>query len=222
MNNNNNEKKIQLNQNNASKMDNEKDTLAIAAFVKAQRAFGAALKTASNPHFKSRYADLSACVEAVIEGLNNNGLALLQFTHPSESGVAVETVLLHEGGGKISGGILHVPASKQDAQGYGSALTYARRYSLMATCGIAPEDDDGNAASRRAPQPQRDVAALIQGAISLQHLQTVWQGLSYSERSTFTAAKDKRKAELTAPAPAETAPVERDKTIDPKTGEYTW
>jgi hypothetical protein len=94
----------------------------------------------------------------------------------------------------------------------------------MATCGIAPEDDDGNAASRRAPQPQpqRDVAAMIGAAISLQHLQTVWQGLSYSERTTFTAAKDKRKAELTAPAPAETAPVEREKTVDPKTGEYTW
>jgi hypothetical protein len=57
-------------------------------------------------------------------------------------------VFIHESGEQISAGKLHVPASKQDAQGYGSALTYARRYALMAACGIAPEDDDGNAATR--------------------------------------------------------------------------
>jgi hypothetical protein len=120
-----------------------------AAFVKAQKEFGPALKTATNPHFKSRYADLSACVEAVIDALNNNGIALMQTTHPDDSGVTVETVLIHESGEMIKNGPLHVPASKQDPQGYGSALTYARRYSLMAACGIAPEDDDGNAASKQ-------------------------------------------------------------------------
>jgi hypothetical protein len=52
----------------------------------------------------------------------------------------------------VSGGKLHVPATKQDAQGYGSAMTYARRYSLQAACGIAPEDDDGNQATKTAPQ----------------------------------------------------------------------
>jgi hypothetical protein len=206
---------------------NNEDTLASAAFVRAQKAFGAALKTSTNPHFKNRYADLSACVEAVIVGLNSNGLALMQVTHPSENGVAIETVLLHESGGKITGGILHVPASKQDAQGYGSALTYARRYSLMATCGIAPEDDDGNAASRRAPQPQRvSVAEMITGASTLQQLQGVWKQLTIDERATASAAKDKRKAELTpAPdlvLPVEPSPVVREQTIDPKTGEYTW
>jgi hypothetical protein len=206
---------------------NEHENQAIAAFVRAQKAFGSALKTSANPHYKSRYADLASCVEAVIEGLNANGLALMQITHPSESGVAVETVLLHESGGKITGGILHVPASKQDAQGYGSALTYARRYSLMATCGIAPEDDDGNAASRRAPQPQRvSVAEMIAGASTLQQLQAAWKQLTPDERASATAAKDKRKAELTpAPdlvLPVEPAHVEREQTIDPKTGEYTW
>jgi hypothetical protein len=121
---------------------------ASAAFVRAQAGFGAALKTSTNPHFRSRYADLSACVEAVIDSLHKNGFALMQKTHECESGVAVETILMHESGEQISGGILRVPASKQDPQGYGSALTYARRYSLMAVCGIAPEDDDGNAASK--------------------------------------------------------------------------
>lgn len=126
-----------------------------SALVKAQKGFGAALKTSSNPHFKSRYADLAACVEAVIDSLNDNGVALIQQTHECDSGVIVETMFIHESGETFSAGKLHVPASKQDAQGYGSALTYARRYSLMAACGIAPEDDDGNAATaapgKRAP-----------------------------------------------------------------------
>lgn len=124
-----------------------------AALVKAQKEFGPALKTNSNLHYKSRYADLSACVEAVLDGLNNNGIMLLQGTHPCEDGVIVETLFIHESGEQISAGKLHVPAAKQDPQGYGSALTYARRYSLMAACGIAPEDDDGNAASKKPAKP---------------------------------------------------------------------
>ncbi len=116
-----------------------------AAFVKAQKAFGPALKTSTNPHFKSKYADLSNVVEAVIDALHTNGIALMQHCHESDTGVIVETVFVHESGEQMSSGKLHVPAAKHDPQGYGSALTYARRYSLMAACGVAPEDDDGNA-----------------------------------------------------------------------------
>ena len=122
-----------------------------SALVKAQKGFAPALKSSSNPHFKSKYADLAACVEAVVDSLNANGIALIQKQHPSEGGVCVETVFVHESGEVFSAGLLTVPASKQDPQGYGSALTYARRYSLMAACGIAPEDDDGNAASKTPP-----------------------------------------------------------------------
>lgn len=127
------------------------------AFIAAQQQFGPALKSSTNPHFRSRYADLSACVEAVIDALNDNGLGLVQITHPCESGVSVETILVHETGQTMSSGILNLPASKQDAQGYGSALTYARRYSLMAICGIAPEDDDGNKASRFVEIKAKDI-----------------------------------------------------------------
>jgi hypothetical protein len=130
------------------------------ALVKAQKAFGPALKTATNPHFKSRYADLSACVEAVMDGLNNNGIALVQQLHEAEHGVTVETVFIHESGEMLNCGKLFVPATKQDAQGFGSALTYARRYSLMAACGIAPEDDDGNASSRPKEKPALDAKRL--------------------------------------------------------------
>jgi len=119
-----------------------------SALVKAQKEFGPALKTSSNPHFKSRYADLAACVEAVVDALNANGIMLMQQNSECSDGVIVETVFIHESGETMSSGKLHVPASKHDPQGYGSALTYARRYSLMAACGIAPEDDDGNQAVR--------------------------------------------------------------------------
>lgn len=125
-----------------------KETTIYQAFIAAQKAFGPALKTSTNPHFRSRYADLSACVEAVIDALNDNGLGLIQVTHPCDDGVTVETILVHESGATMSSGLLHLPASKQDCQGYGSALSYGRRYSLMAICGIAPEDDDGNRASK--------------------------------------------------------------------------
>lgn len=118
------------------------------AFVAAQKEFAPALKNSTNPHFKSQYVDLAGCIEAVIDALNNHGIALVQKTHECENGVKVETIFLHESGESMSGGVLHVPADRQNSQGYGSALTYARRYSIMAATGIAPEDDDGNAASK--------------------------------------------------------------------------
>jgi len=121
------------------------------AFVKAQAAFAPALKQSLNPHFRSKYVDLAGVVEAVIDALNSNGIGLIQQTHECNDGVIVETLLLHESGETITGGKLHLPATKSDPQGFASALTYARRYSLMATCGIAPEDDDGNAASLPRP-----------------------------------------------------------------------
>jgi hypothetical protein len=73
----------------------------------------------------------------------------MQRTYESKDGVMVETVFVHESGEVMECGLLHVPAGKQDPQGYGSALTYARRYSLLAATGLAPEDDDGNSASRK-------------------------------------------------------------------------
>lgn len=123
------------------------------ALVKAQKEFGPALKTATNPHFRSKYANLSNCVEAVIDALNNNGIFLLQKNYDHQSGIMVETVFVHESGEMLECGCLYFPASKNDAQGFMSALTYGRRASLMAACGIAPEDDDGEAAVRNKLAP---------------------------------------------------------------------
>jgi hypothetical protein len=136
-----------------------------AAFIKAKQSFGLVLKDKNNPAFKgSKYADLAACLEAVDDACLANGIALYQETFEDATGVTVETVFLHESGESLRCGKLHVPASKQDPQGYGSALTYARRYSILTACGIAAEDDDGNAASQTASKPaaQRPAAAPAQ------------------------------------------------------------
>lgn len=178
-----------------------------AAFVRAQKAFGPALKSATNPHFRSRYADLSACIEAVIDALNDNGIALLQRTYECNDGVMVETVFVHESGEVIEGGMLHVPASKHDAQGYGSALTYARRYSLLAATGMAPEDDDGNAASK--PKSTVDQSAMadhlaaIEAATTEEELKAAYlpaykaAGNDANWQKKLIAAKDAKKASLT-------------------------
>lgn len=118
------------------------------AFVQAQKDFAPALTDSTNPHFRNKYVSLQGSIEAVIDSLNNNGIALIQKTHDCDTGVRVETIFIHTSGESMSGGIIHVPADKQTPQGYGSALTYARRYSLMSACGIAPEDDDGNMAEQ--------------------------------------------------------------------------
>ena len=143
-----------------------------SALVKAQKGFSPALKTHTNSHFRNRYADLATCVEAVIDALNDNGIALMQMTHECQDGVTVETVFVHTSGELLSAGKLHVPAAKHDAQGYGSALTYARRYSLMAACGIAPEDDDGNAASKPAPKPVPKVEPKVEATPEPKPVQT--------------------------------------------------
>jgi len=133
----------------------QQKTLGIAkAFVEAQKEFAPALKTSTNPHYRSKYADLSACIEAVIDALHNHGIALIQKTHDFENGVKVETIFMHESGEQISGGTFHVVPAKNDPHGYMGALTYARRGSLMAACGIAPEDDDGNTAAGPKTQAQ--------------------------------------------------------------------
>jgi len=136
------------------------------ALVKAKMAFGPALKQAVNPHLKSKYANLGACLDAVDDALLANGIVVYQETFDSPTGVTVETVFLHESGETLRCGKLYVPAAKQDPQGYGSALTYARRYSLQTACGIAPEDDDGHAASNQPAQHQKQGEAGSKQALS--------------------------------------------------------
>lgn len=130
---------------------NKSETISklAVALHKAQGQIKAAIKDATNPHFRSRYADLSSIVEAVKAPLLAEGIVFLQGIEDGENGVAVETMLLHTSGEWMSS-VLKIPASKQDAQGYGSAITYGRRYGLQSMCGVPAEDDDGNAATASA------------------------------------------------------------------------
>ena len=131
------------------------------AMAKAQSQIKTALKDSKNPHFKSSYADLTSVWDACREALTKNGFSVIQRTDFDAGGeVWLETMLLHSSGEHIASRYPLRPA-KQDPQGYGSAITYARRYCLAAIVGVvADEDDDGNAASQRngshAPPPQED------------------------------------------------------------------
>ena len=180
-----------------------------SAFVKAQKAFGPALKTSTNPHFRSKYADLSNCIEAVIDALNANGIGLMQRTYESKDGVMVETIFVHESGEVMECGLLHVPAAKQDPQGYGSALTYARRYSLLAATGLAPEDDDGNSASRRTEIKSTvnesqitDLMAAMDEVTTLKELQETYKAAykatngEQAWQTKVIAKKDAKKAQI--------------------------
>lgn len=133
-------------------MNTSESILKIApALLKAQRSMQAALKQASNPHFGSKFADLTSVIEVAQPALNDNGIVFLQPLSFHENRVCVTTILMHESGEWISD-VLEVPLSKQDAQGLGSATTYGRRYGLQAFIGIKAVDDDGNAASEPVQQ----------------------------------------------------------------------
>lgn len=134
--------------------DGERAPLA-KALVAAQKATEAVKKASTNDHFKAKYADLSVVVEAVVPALNNAGVAAIQSPDFDGEWVAITTMLLHEGGSSLSS-ILHLRPSKSDPQGVGSAITYGRRYALLAMTGAAPEDDDGDAAS--GPRQERPEA----------------------------------------------------------------
>ena len=131
-----------------------------SALVKAQAEIGVAIKDATNPHFRSKYADLASVVAAIKPAAAKHGLGYVQMFRESQNGVTVETIIVHESGETMPTGPLFVPASKQDAQGYGSAITYARRYSLQTAFGVPSDDDDGNAAAASAPKHSPMPAAL--------------------------------------------------------------
>jgi hypothetical protein len=142
-----------FNEYQESNMENINE-LATALSIAQSKMEGAA-KDKDNPFFKSKYADLASVTSAVRTGLNGTGLSYIQITHDCENGVAIETVILHASGQHKSCGIVRVPVAKTDAQGYGSAMTYARRFGLAMAFGVAPEDDDGNAATKAKPEPKK-------------------------------------------------------------------
>jgi hypothetical protein len=132
------------------------------ALAKAQAEMGKALKQSNNSHFKSKYADLGNVMDACLPALNAAGIAVIQPTGEDEHGRYVETVLIHGESGESLTCRVPLIVAKNDMQGYGSAVTYGRRYGLMAMAGIAPEDDDGNAAAKAAPKPEQKPAPMAE------------------------------------------------------------
>ncbi len=120
------------------------------ALSAAQAVMTGAKKDSENPHFRSKYSDLASVWDACREPLTRNGFCVIQpVTSMSTTSVTVTTMLAHKSGEWIACD-LTLTSDKATPQGIGSAITYARRYGLSAMAGIAPEDDDGNAASGRA------------------------------------------------------------------------
>lgn len=117
------------------------------ALVKAQSLIGDAKKNAQNPHLKNKYANLGSVWDAISPALETTKLAVIQLPSESDDGkLHLTTLLMHESGEYI-GDTLVMPLPKQDPQGYGSALTYGRRYGLCSLLGVVQDDDDGQAAT---------------------------------------------------------------------------
>lgn len=168
------------------------------ALSKAQGEILDASKGAENPYFKSKYADLAAVRSVIREPMAKHGLSLVQLPKTVDGGVEVQTMLLHSSGQYITSN-LFMPAAKNDAHGIGSAITYARRYSIMSIMSLATEDDDGNAAvdsvkrqpAKPAQSKTHDTAfayaagqkAAIEGTEALTHW---WNSLPEDTRKAMT------------------------------------
>jgi len=144
------------------------------ALCAAQAVIEGVKKGAINPHLNKKYADLASVWHAIREPLTANGLAIIQEPSSDGNKVRVTTTLVHSSGEFVRS-VLEVLADRTNAQGVGSAITYARRYSLSAIVGIAPEEDDGCAASNgvgdKKPLPRQEPQRVIPNLKSADQLQ---------------------------------------------------
>jgi hypothetical protein len=129
------------------------------ALVKAQLEMIAPKKGSVNPFFKNKYADLNDVLAAVVPALNSNGIVLLQPLVNIEGKNFVKTVLMHESGERFESLAEIFCKNTNDAQAYGSGVTYARRYSLSSICGIGSEDDDAQKAVQSKPMATAEILA---------------------------------------------------------------
>jgi len=177
------------------------------AIVKARQAMKGPKKGAENPGFKRegkplKYADLAACIEAADDAGGPQGLVTLQELTSDSAGVCVSTLIVHESGQWVKFEPLFIPANKQDAQGFGSAASYARRYSIKAAWNMADEDDDGNAAVAKHTQAEAagPPAGYADWLVDLETvasdgtaaLQETWKSSPAAYRSHLTSTNPKR------------------------------
>jgi hypothetical protein len=201
--------------------DKQIETAGIAvALAKAQMQMGKAFKTSENPHFKRNYADLSVVMEACLPALNENGIAVIQPMIVVEGDRFIETQFIHGQSGQTLACSIPLIVSKNDMQALGSAMTYARRYGLMAMAGIAPEDDDGTAAAASAKAISEEAKAKeavvvakridagkqsILEAETLEELGETWKLFTKESRFALIEEKDARKQQIIDEGMAETA-----------------
>lgn len=141
----------------------EQITEIAKALVLAQKGIGAAHKESNNPFFKSNYADLTSVMDACKGPLNDSGISIIQGLVYEAEQPFMETMLIHESGQYFSCKMKLI-ANKNDMQAYGSAITYARRYTLQSLACVGAVDDDGNAATknpRSAPNKPKTKGVFI-------------------------------------------------------------
>lgn len=174
-----------------------------AALLKAQKLMGGAAKGASNPFFKSKYADYGAVLEACKSELNDNGVVILQPLVTIEGRNYVETTLVHESGEWLSSEVEIICSKQNDPQAFGSAITYARRYGLQSLVALPAEDDDGESAMNRTPKAYPAKTQAYPAVVTAQAAATVAADnvteIAEKKRSSF-------KANTSAPATQAAAP----------------
>jgi len=192
-------------------MDDTGNGALFAALAKAQGAIRGAEKDRTNPQFRQGYATLASVWDACRAALSANGLAVVQATQVDADGhVLLRTVLGHASGSSVEA-LYPVRPTQDTPQAYGSALTYARRYSLAAIVGVAPDDDDGEAASKTPPKADAQaLAARLGAAASAAELsaaedavRSAWGGLTDAERKTLTTHRNAARKRLAPPKPAD-------------------
>mgnify|MGYP003327831539 FL=1 len=187
---------------------NKSDNIAelAKALSKAQADMSGAKKSSNNPFFTSKYADLKEVIECVKEPFADNGLSFVQFPISNDGFAGVETVIMHSSGEWISNEYM-LKVSKNDPQGIGSAITYARRYALQAASGVTSEDDDGESAmgrspkQKKAPEPKQTKAEAIEllaAAEDFSKLVGAWNKVSKENKKNedVLGFKETRKKEL--------------------------
>lgn len=181
-----------------------------AALAAAQGEMTGAKKSSANPYFKSSYADLASVMEAIAAPFAAHGLSFIQSAGQAAhgGGVSVTTLLMHSSGQWIESDPMVLPPVKNDPQAFGSAVTYAKRYSLQAMVGVPSVDDDAAAATAAPKAPARPkkapaidlteaTAKLKAGAEDgLNGLSAAWKALSGEERNALGTLKDQLKAKL--------------------------
>ena len=163
-----------------------------AALTAAQAEMKNPAFDAFNPHFKNKFASLVSVREAVLPILNKNQLSVTQFPKAANGVAGCVTRLMHSSGEWLEEECL-LPLTQNTAQGAGSAITYARRYSLQSIAGVvADEDEDGNASAPQVSKPAPDEAGkkILEGCGSMAALSKAWSALTQDQRLSLNDVKE--------------------------------